>query len=163
MLRVNSRVMSPSPLYLSPPPSPSPNEPLSFLRAFSLPSTKRCAHSARSARRAFPRTHWTGRSSSFEFENTAISVTAPAAALCVHTYVYLVLQHPVPTASRTGPFLLLPSTSHRPRCRLPECRFLSGPSWLLAHRPSLPRLANLSARFQRNGGESRGSRTWIRA
>lgn len=128
MLRVNSRVMSPSPLYLSPPPSPSPNDPLSFLRAFSLPSTKRCAHSARSARRAFPRTHWTGRSSSFEFENTAISVTAPAAALCVHTYVYLVLQHPVPTASRTAPFLLLPSTSHRPRCRLPECRFLSGPS-----------------------------------
>lgn len=119
MLRVNSRVMSRSPLvsFLLPSPSPSlashaPSHPLSFL---SYPSTSLAFVRAALDSPAFPRTHRIGRSSSFEFENTAISVTAPAAALCVHTYVYL-----VPTAY---PSFFPSSRSHRPRCRLPEQRF----------------------------------------
>lgn len=121
LLRVNSRVMSRSPLvsFLLPPPSffafCAPSRPLSFL---SYPSTSLAFVRAALDSPAFPRTHRIGRSSSssFEFENTAISVTAPyAAALCVHTYVYL-----VPTAY---PSFFPSSRSHRPRCRLPEQRF----------------------------------------
>lgn len=91
--------------------------PFSFApeRACVSRSSTRRPHSpvAREAReRSRVPTDGTGRSS-FEFENTAISVTASAAALCVHTYVYLL--HPVP---RTCAFFLLFYGAHRPRCRL---------------------------------------------
>lgn len=107
MLRVNSRVMSPqSPVSFSSsfPPSPPPSSlhPLSFLiyvLAFVHEAMLRALGSLDSIP-TDPLDH--GRSCSLEFENTAISVTAPAAALCVHTYVYLVL-HPVPTAPSSLP------------------------------------------------------------
>lgn len=108
MLRVNSRVMSPqSPVSFSssfPPPLPLPTSSLlSYIRSRFRPRSD--AARTRLARLAAsiptdPLDH--GRSCSLEFENTAISVTAPAAALCVHTYVYLVL-HPVPTAPSSLP------------------------------------------------------------
>lgn len=178
MLRVNSRVMSPGPLYLSLPPSPSPSSQRSFLSlspSHTLLLSHYLAFEAMHPRaRAFPRTHWTGRSSSFEFENTAISVTAPAAALCVHTYVYLVL-HPVPTTLRKLPsFFPQPAIDRDVVC--PSAFFIGAELIARASTSNVPlllgrsllRLANLSTRFRRKekrricGGESQGSRNRIR-
>lgn len=122
---VNSRVMScPGSLSLSLPPSrfrlalftcplSVSFHPRTEQRGARLCSREYAPASRSSAGTSCSHGRGPGRSS-FEFENTAISVTAPAAALCVHTYVY-------PLASRAKNIVrsCVFFLSKPPRCRRP--------------------------------------------